>query len=322
MIWQSLARPGARTIHHFTTSRALEVFVLQATPFLGAVIAGVGATWVELGRMALLFAGSLALTAHVFVLNDWAGRGSDGNDPRRATRVFGKRGIGNREVAGLATVLLLLATVALAFVGVRALFLGAAIAALSVLYSCSPFFAKGKPIIGSLTHVVGGALHFLLGYGLRGPIDGRGVAISLFFGLVFAAGHLNQEVRDYEGDLRNAIRTTAVVFGCRRTFLGSLIIFTVAYAWLAGLAADGVLRRDLLWCVLMYPLHVGWSLQAVRNGLGFNTACWMQRRYRLLFAIVGMAMFMTAPTIGVARPPGATLPKAKPLPLAHAVTRH
>ncbi len=88
MIWQSLARPGARTIHHFTTSRALEVFVLQATPFLGAVIAGVGATWVELGRMALLFAGSLALTAHVFVLNDWAGRGSDGNDPRRATRVL------------------------------------------------------------------------------------------------------------------------------------------------------------------------------------------------------------------------------------------
>jgi len=30
------------------------------------------------------------------------------------------------------------------------------------------------------------------------PLDPSGVLISIFFGLVFAAGHLNQEVRDYE----------------------------------------------------------------------------------------------------------------------------
>jgi 4-hydroxybenzoate polyprenyltransferase len=114
--------------------------------------------------------------------------------------------------------------------------------------------------------------------------------ISLFFGLVFCGGHLNQEVRDYEGDLLNGIRTSAVVFGCRRTFLASLLTFTAAYALLAGLAAFDILPRLLLWSAILWPLHVVWSLRALQRGLGFETALWMQRRYRLLFAFIGLAM--------------------------------
>ena len=116
--------------------------------------------------------------------------------------------------------------------------------------------------------------------------------ISLFFGLVFAGGHLNQEVRDYEGDLLNGIRTSAVAFGCRRTFLVSLYTFTSAYTILAVLAALGILPRLLLWSALVWPLHVAWSLRALRRGLGFETALWMQRRYRLLFALIGLAMLV------------------------------
>jgi 4-hydroxybenzoate polyprenyltransferase len=107
---------------------------------------------------------------------------------------------------------------------------------------------------------------------------------------VFAGGHLNQEVRDYEGDLLNGIRTSAVVFGRRRTFLASLCIFTAAYATLDGLVALGVLPRLLLLSTIVWLLHVAWSLRALRRGLGFETALWMQRRYRLLFAFIGLAM--------------------------------
>ena len=32
------------------------------------------------------------------------------------------------------------------------------------------------------------------------------------------------------------------------------------------------------------------ALQALRRGLGSETALWMQRRYRLLFALIGLAM--------------------------------
>jgi 4-hydroxybenzoate polyprenyltransferase len=266
------------------------VLVLQASPILGSFLGGFSLNPSGVIRLGVLLIGSLALTAHVFVFNDWAGHSSDIRDPRRSTLVFGRRGISRRQVACVATALLIFANVAFAAVGRPAVLLGAAIAALSVLYSCSPTFGKSTPIVASINHLLGGALHFLLGYSLFRPLDASGLMISLFFGLVFAGGHLNQEVRDYEGDLLSGIRTSAVVFGCRRAFLASLFTFTAAYAILAGLAALGILPGLLLWSTVLWPLQVAWSLRALQRGLGFETALWMQRRYRLLFALIGLAM--------------------------------
>lgn len=289
MTSQSSLRYYARVIDHFLSTRTLEVLALQASPVLGILLSGFSLGKCGVIRPGLLLLGSLALTAHVFVFNDWAGYVCDLRDPRRVTLVF-DRGLDRRHVAQVAVALLILANVAFAATGSRAILLGAGITALSLLYSASPSFGKTTPIAASLNHLLGGTLHFLLGYTLCHALDARGVLISLFFGLVFAAGHLNQEVRDYEVDLLNEIRTSAVVFGCRQTFLASLYIFTAAYAIVFTLAALGILPRLLLWSVAAWLLHVVWSLQALRRGLRFETATWMQRRYRLLFAFIGMAM--------------------------------
>lgn len=290
MTYQSPVRDYARNIRHYAYTRAPEVLALQASPILGGFLGGFTFERPGVIRLGFLLLGSLALTAHVFVLNDWAGYGSDIRDPQRATFVFARQGISRRQVALAAIALLIFANVAFAAVGRFAILLGAAIAVLSFLYSCSPSFGKSTPIVGSMNHLLGGALHFLLGYTSVHALDASGLAISLFFGLVFAGGHLNQEVRDYEGDLLNGIRTSAVVFGRRRTFLASLCTFTAAYAILAGLAALGILPRLLLWSPIVWVLHVAWSLRALQRGLGFETALWMQRRYRLLFALIGLAL--------------------------------
>lgn len=279
-------------MRHFASTRALEVLALQASPILGSALGGFSLERCSVLRLGLLLTGSLALTAHVFVFNDWAGHSSDIRDPRRAALVFARQGISKRQVARLAVTLIIIANVAFAAVGRPAMMLGAAIATLSLLYSCSSSFGKSTPIVASINHLLGGALHFLLGYTLCHALDASGLVISLFFGLVFAGGHLNQEVRDYEGDLLNGIRTSAVVFGRRRAFLASLGIFTAAYAILAGLAEFGILPRLMLWSTLVWLLHVAWSLRALRRGLGFETALWMQRRYRLLFAFIGLAMLV------------------------------
>lgn len=292
MTSQSTFRQYARVLRHFASTRALEVLVLQAGPLIGSVRAGFTLERSSLTRLGLLLLGSLALTAHVFVFNDWAGHSSDMRAPQRATVGFTRRGISRRQVAYVATALLVAANAAFATVGRQAVLLGAAIALLSLLYSSSPTFGKSTPIVASLNHLAGGALLFLLGYTLFRSLDLSGVLISLFFGLVFAGGHLNQEVRDYEGDLLSGICTNAVVFGRRRTFLASLLTFTAAYALLAGLAAAGILPRLLLWSTILWPLHVAWSLKALQRGLGFETALWIQRRYRLLFALIGMAMLI------------------------------
>lgn len=278
-------------MRHFLSTRTLEVLTLQASPVLGILLSSFSLRTCGVIRPGLLLLGSVALTAHVFVFNDWAGHVCDLRDPRRVTLIF-DRGLDRRHVAQVAVALLILANVAFAPLGSRAILLGAGIAALSLLYSGSPSFGKTTPIAASLNHLLGGTLHFLLGYTLCHALDARGVLISLFFGSVFAAGHLNQEVRDYEGDLLNEIRTSAVVFGCRRTFLASLYIFTAAYAIVLALAALGILPKLLLGSVVVWLLHVVWSLQALRRGLGFETALWMQRRYRLLFSLIGIAMLV------------------------------
>ena len=62
----------------------VEVCALQASPLLGAYLGGLGLRRERRGRLALLLLGSLALTAHVFVFNDWAGYDTDARDARRA----------------------------------------------------------------------------------------------------------------------------------------------------------------------------------------------------------------------------------------------
>ena len=36
------------------------------------------------------------------------------------------------------------------------------------------------------------------------------------------------------------------------------------------------------------------AITGANTGLGYATACWMQRRYRLLFALVGLALLISA----------------------------
>lgn len=290
MIAELFFRDYSRVLRHFATTRGPEVLALQASPVVGVVLGGFSLEWWSGMQLGLLLLGSLSLTAHVFVLNDWAGYSTDIDDLQRSKFVFIRQGITRRQVAVFAIVLLMLAYAALTAVGMAAILLGTVIAVISFLYSCSESVGKRAPILSSVNHLLGGALHFLLGYTLFNPLDARGLVISLFFGLVFAGGHLNQEVRDFEGDFRNGICTNAVMFGCRRTFIASLCVFTLAYALVTGLAVLGELPKLLLLSPLLWFSHLAWSFQALQRGLRFETALWMRRRYHMLYACVGLAM--------------------------------
>ena len=76
------------------------------------------------------------------------------------------------------------------------------------------------PLVSSVSHFIGGLLHFWLGYSLFSPIDRRAILIAPFFALIFMAGHANQEVQDQDVLIRKGrIRTNAVVFGKTAVFL-------------------------------------------------------------------------------------------------------
>ncbi len=285
----------ARTQPHrqlLSAIRIHEIIPLQGSPAVGAVLAAgsIGAS--EIGSVAILMAASCCLVAHAFLINDWAGIDGDLNTATRAEQTFIAKGVGRDLVGVLAGVSLLAGLVLSGFLGATPLIMALGIAAASALYSLPPTHMKGTPVAGTVLHLAGGALQFLLGYTAFASLDSTGVALSAFFGLAFAAGHLMHEVRDYEGDLANGIRTNAVVFGKRRAFLAGLALFGSAYALLVTLASLGILPKLFVLGVAAFALHLAASLRTLREGMNAEGMHRLQRRYHLIFAAIGILLIV------------------------------
>lgn len=284
-------RKRAGLVAYVLCVRYRDVLLLQGAPLLGVAFGVRRMTTEDVVTTVVFTLASILLVAHVFTFNDWAGIALDANDPNKAADVFVVRGISQHGVAFFSLGLLAASLLLLALLRVQTLLLGIAIAALSALYSHPAFNAKGTPVVSSFPHLVGGALHFLLGYSVFGGIDSRGTLIALFFALTFTAGHLNQEVRDYDGDRLNGIRTNAVAFGKTSAFVAGLLLFTLAYADLFFLASAGIVPAPLaVLPSVLYPLHVFWSVTTFRAGLSFTNVSRFQNRYRMLYAVIGVGM--------------------------------
>jgi 4-hydroxybenzoate polyprenyltransferase len=280
----------ASPLRYLSCLRPQDILVLQGSPLLGAAFAIRQPGVEDLAPLASLVVANVLLVSHVFMLNDWSGMTADLADPNKAARVFTVRGVGRREMGALTAGLLVASLLLFGSLGWVTLGLALAIAALSALYSVPRFNWKGRPLVNSATHLAGGFVHFLLGYSLGNAIDRRGVAIATFFALIFAAGHLTQEIRDHEGDAESGVRTNAVIFGPRRAFLASLGLFTAAHVLLLVLALQEMLPRPLAAVVPLFAVQLFWSFQALGNGLTYASVCRLQTRYRVLYAVIGLAM--------------------------------
>jgi 4-hydroxybenzoate polyprenyltransferase len=277
-------------LRYLSCLRPQDILVLQGPPLLGAAFAFAHSGTFDLSRLALLITANVFLVSHIFLLNDWSGLTADYADPNKASRVFTARGVSHGEIAVLTAGVLVVSLVLFSQLGVIPCALALAIALLSGLYSVPRFDWKGRPLFNSIAHLAGGLLHFLLGYTLANALDPRGLATAMYFALIFVAGHLTQEVRDYEGDATSSIRTNAVAFGKRRTFIASLILFGVAHILLFVLASRGTIPHALAMSVALFGLQVRWSLQALREGLTYRAVCRLQDRYRVLYAVIGGAI--------------------------------
>jgi 4-hydroxybenzoate polyprenyltransferase len=283
--------PPAGLLAYLACIRYRDVLVLQGSPLLGVAFSVRQVTLDSAAATALLLLASTLLVAHVFSFNDWSGIVDDLKDPNKAAGVFLAWGVSARGVLALSGVLLAASLALLAVLSARTLCLGASIAALGIVYSHPAINAKGTPLLSSAPHLVGGVLHFLLGYALFSTVDARGVLIAFFFALTFTAGHLNQEVRDHDGDRASGVRTNAVWFGSRRAFLAGLAVFTLAYADLAALAWAGLVPAPLgVLALVLYPVHLILTIRTLSAGLCFDSVSSFQACYRLLYALIGLAM--------------------------------
>jgi 4-hydroxybenzoate polyprenyltransferase len=264
-----------------------EVLVLQGTPLMGAAFSIASITTANMETLLVFLVGSVLLVAHVFTLNDWAdiAHGLKQPDPL----------VSPRRLFWFSIFLLIASLLVFVLIGSRVVVLGAIVAALGFLYSHPKLNFKGTPIASSFPHLVGGLFHFLLGYAVFSPIDSRGLLIALFFALTFTAGHLNHEVRDFELDSKNNARTNAVAFGKRHAFIAGLIVFTCAYLCLFFLGWFRFVTPVLAWlAIVFYALHFFWSLQVLNAALGPEILDRFQLKYRILYALIGILMLLSA----------------------------
>lgn len=272
--------------------RLREVAVLQGSPLLGALFALDQVTPKAAATLALLAAGNLCLVAHVFVLNDWSAVRTDLRDAHREGTVFVSRGVTRSSMFLLSLALLALGLLLFGAIDLSTTLTASAIAGLSALYSWPGKPMKGVPAFSSALHLMGGLLHFLLGYAAFARIDGRAVEIGCFFALLFVAGHLTHETRDCDADAANGIRTNAAAFGKKRSFIAALIVFGLADGLMTALSALGRVPALLMIVGAIYPLHLYWAVKVLRRQLTFESVHWLQRRYRWLYAMVGIVMMI------------------------------
>jgi 4-hydroxybenzoate polyprenyltransferase len=285
-----IAETRTSALRYLSCLRPQDILVLQGPPLLGAAFALHHPGLRDIAPLVALLLGNAFLITHIFMLNDWAGLTTDLADPNKVAGVFTARGVGRREIGTITIGLLIVSLLFFARISPITFGIALAIAILSALYSLPLFDWKGKPLLSSLAHLSGGILHFLLGYSLEHSIDGRGIAVASFFALVFAAGHLTQEVRDHPGDASSGIRTNAVRFGPRRTFAASLVLFTLANVLFVALALRGILPRPLAAVAVLYPMQLYWSLRTLAGGLTYASVSRLQTRYRALYAGIGLAI--------------------------------
>ena len=276
-----------------------EVLLFQASPLLGLAFAG-GLRPENTGVIMLFVAANSCLFAHVFALNDWGNLEADLLDPSRADATFVCRAVSPGVMLGLAIALAVVALAMFAVLGLSCLVLGAFVVGLSVLYSHPDLDHKGRPLVSTLNHFAGGIVPFALGYAAIRPVDLPSVAMGFYFAIVLMAGHLVQELRDFEGDRTAGVTTNVVRFGQRRMLLVSAGLFAASYAYLGWLGSARF--TQLSWTILLVLAAVhalAWG-RTWASALQRGDLRRYQLAYRLTFGCIGAFMlheFATRPPV-------------------------
>ena len=260
---------------------------MQGTPLMGAVLASQKPSLAMIPSIAIFIPAGLLLVTHIWALNDWSDYREDRvleNESSQAdASEFTRTALLRISIGSLIASLALFCLLPL-----QTLIIAGIIAILGFVYSIPGIRTKAVVGLSSLTHVAGGIFHFLLGYSLFGDINRRAIFISIFFSLVFTAGHATQEVQDYAGDLSSGIRTNAVFFGRRPVFLAALACFAIAFVYLLCLALAGVVPDRLGFSALLFPLQAAWSFRVWRGDLDREQLEWLRTRYRVIFGLIGL----------------------------------
>ena len=169
----------------------------------------------------------------------------------------------------------------------------AAFSAVSFLLWCLYSFPKKgfkyRPLLGTLIHFIGQIIHFLMGYAVLAPVDGKSAAASVYFALLFSAGHINHELIDHDADEKSGIKTGAVCFGVSAWEKGSFALFTLATLYISILP---LIEKELLFTYFPFIIagfiHIIFKICTFKKSPAQAKFLEERRFYRILYFAAGI----------------------------------
>lgn len=240
--------------------------------------------------------GSFLVMASIFAINDWADINLDSQNTLKHKDTFLVNGINPNQMLGLAN--WLAAGGIIIFATLSKFHVLAALGAIifGLVYSVPIHGMRGKsiPVFSSFLHFGGTLLSFLLGALTFAPADWQNLLVAFHPAILITAGHLVHEVEDYEQDLIAKCQTNAVRFGRDAVFIFASLLFGFSFLLLFWLTEEGYFPSVIKYTSYLYLLYAVLALKAYRAGLTRDNVRHLQNQYRILFAVVVLAMLIVS----------------------------
>lgn len=282
-----------------TISRWIRALHLpESLPFCGVALLGGMMPPAGDGSVSCTLVGTAAaawcLAAFAYTFNDLQDLSADRRSGHKTSRplVAGVLSVGAAWMlnAGLgATGALILLLVA----PWPAMWAGLATLPLSIAYSWRRLPLKQIPVASSAVHLVQATLVFAMGAWSTAPAAAISLVTGLYFGLVFAAGHLHHEVLDVQSDRTSRTRTHAVRYGTGPTLAAGLGLWLLSGVHFSLLAWLGPLPVVLGWVQLaMLASYLVSFFFLLRRGHAPGAMKRLQVVYRAVYLAGGFVMLV------------------------------
>ena len=283
-----------KVVVYYKCLRVKEVILIGGVTFIGLLFNTHSFDFQTFLLWVIAMLSSYSLLGHAFLSNDWSHYKYDKLDINKRERPLIKGEISLTEVKVLSILLLIISLSLAGYLSLITLIMASGVIILNYMYSGNLLFLKSVPIVSSIIHGIGATLGFLIGYTFKGNIDLNGVWFGLFFGIIYAGGHLNHEISDLESDQKSGIQTNSKIFGKKNSFIASFILFSISFLYIFTLVLLNLLPSFLLIGILVfYPLYVFSFLKTLKSNLDYKSMIEFRRRYRTIFLLWGVFIAST-----------------------------
>ncbi|HIA36977.1 MAG TPA: hypothetical protein EYN89_09700 [Flavobacteriales bacterium] len=274
-------------IKHLKAFRFGEVFILSGFFLIGAVFSINQINHVVGYRLLLTGLLTVFLLCSLYAFNAYCGRKEDINNQRlKALHEISP----SLYLLGFLC-LFSLSTILGYFLYKPIILLIILLGVLGAGYSL-PTIGKNKLFVGTFIHFFFQITAFHIAYCVFLPISWHSIFVSIYFSVLYAAGHLHHEVIDYEADKKSLINTGAIFWGIKKVEFLSFTLFSIAVVYWLGLYL-----RSIIGEIEFFPFLGAFALHLIifiKVQASFTTnskkRIYYRSIYRWLYFIAGMAL--------------------------------